>query len=72
MRLEFHGVKVSSEAGLLVTRELDRVLSLAESAAAMLQDNRTGANIQHSKVALLRQAPAVSVFRNSTYAVFVL
>ncbi len=56
LRLELHGARGGSEAGLFPARELDRVLGLTESAAAMLQDNRSGANIQHSKVALLRQA----------------
>jgi len=56
VRLEFHGAKVGSEAGLFPVRELDRVLGLTKSAAAMLQDNRTGDNIQHSKAALLRQS----------------
>jgi len=55
VRLEFHGTKVGSEAGLFPVRELDRVLGLTELAAALLQDNRTGTNIQHSTAALLRQ-----------------
>ena len=56
IRLEFHGARVVSEAGLFPIRELDRVLGLTKLAAAMLQDSRTGANIQHSTAALLRQS----------------
>ena len=47
---------MGSEAGLFPVRELDRVLGLTRLATAMLQDNRTGANIQHSTAALLRQS----------------
>jgi len=36
LQLEFHGAKVFSEARLFAARDLDRVLSLTESAAAML------------------------------------
>ena len=55
IKLEFHGAKVSSDAGLLTYRELDEALHLTEMAREFLTDFRTGDNIQHDLVALLRQ-----------------
>jgi hypothetical protein len=56
LRLEFHGAKVTSDAGLLAYRELDDALHLTDAAAAVLQDTRTGQNSRHSLAALLRQS----------------
>src|SRR5215212_6566842 len=56
LRLEFHGAKVTSDAGLLAYRELDDALDLSTSAAAQLEDQRTGQNSRHSLTALLRQS----------------
>ena len=56
IKLEFHGAKVSSDAGLLTYRELDEALLLTEMAREFLIDFRTGDNIQHDLVALLRQS----------------
>jgi hypothetical protein len=45
--VEFQGVKVTSDAGLLAVRELDEALGLSHLAESMLAETRTGRNIQH-------------------------
>ncbi len=56
IRLEFHGAKVTSDAGLLAYRDLDEALALFDSVPSVLYDSRTGRNIQHDITALLRQS----------------
>ena len=56
LRLEFRGATISSDAGLLACRELDEALQLTAMAPAYLQETRTGRNVQHELVALLRQS----------------
>jgi hypothetical protein len=56
VRLELQGAKVTSDAGLLAVRELDDALRLSQLAERMLTETRTGRNVQHELVALLRQS----------------
>jgi hypothetical protein len=56
LKLEFHGARITSDAGLLAYRELDDALGLTATAASTLAEGRRGANIHHRLLGLLRQA----------------
>ena len=56
IRLELHGATITSDAGLLAFRELDDALDLTPIASGYLQESRTGRNIRHHLVPLLRQS----------------
>ena len=56
VRLEFRGATITSDAGLLTCRDLDDALGLTDSADAYLKEGRTGKNILHKLIPLLRQS----------------
>jgi hypothetical protein len=56
LKLEFHGTKVTSDAGLLAYQELDEALGLIAMIHPELRDIRPGKNTQHGVAAMLRQA----------------
>ncbi len=55
LKLEFHGTKITSNAGLLAFRELDEAFRLTEKGSTVLSDCRQGKNTQHTMLAMLRQ-----------------
>ncbi len=55
LKLEFHGTKITSDAGLLAFRELDVAFRLTEKGGMVLSDLRHGKNTQHTLLAMLRQ-----------------
>ena len=56
LKLEFHGSKVTSDAGLLPYRELDDAVGLTEIVGDALTDTRRGKNGRHGLVGQFRQS----------------
>ena len=54
--LQFRGSTITSDAGLLVYRELDDTLGLTDTGAETLADARSGKNGRHRLAGLLRQS----------------
>lgn len=59
LRAEFRGATVTSDAGLVLPRELDEQLGLSALIERHLTDPRTGRN---------RQSPLLDLFRQSVYS----
>jgi hypothetical protein len=49
LRLEFHGARITSDAGLLVFQELDEALGLTEKAPNYLRDSRVAKGYYHDQ-----------------------
>ncbi len=56
LKLEFHGSKISSDAGLPSYRELDDALGLSALAGEVLSEVRRGGNTRYLLTGLLRQS----------------
>jgi len=56
VRLEFGGNRITPDAGLLAYRELGEKLGLTDTADQYLTEHRSGRNVQHHLVALIRQS----------------
>ncbi len=56
LKLEFHGSRITSNAGLLAFRELGNALGLSQMAGNVFADTRTGCNSRHGLVAQFRQS----------------
>ena len=68
LKVEFQGSRVTSDAGLILVRELDERLGLEGIIAAHLRDSRHGLNTQFRLPDLLRQSiySRLAGYRTST------
>ena len=53
LRLEFHGARITPNAGLLTCRDLDGVLGLTEMAPTYLQETLGSRNVQLGKMGIV-------------------
>ena len=63
LKLELHGSKITSDAGLLANRELDDALGLTEVAGDIFQDSRTGKNGWHGITGRFRRLVVLAVMK---------
>ena len=56
LKLEFHGSRITSGAGLFAYRELDYALGLTDLAGSALAECRHGKNTRHLLTGLFRQS----------------
>jgi len=56
LKVAFQGSRVTSDAGLILVRELDERLGLETLIAELLSDSRQGLNTQFGVIDLLRQS----------------
>ena len=56
LKLEFHGSRITSDAGLLAYRDLDDALGLTDLAGGIPSECRRGRNTRHLLAGLLRQS----------------
>jgi Transposase DDE domain group 1 len=56
IKLEFHGVRITSDGGLLAYGELDDAFGLTDVAITQLLDGRRGKNVRHQLGGLFRQS----------------
>ncbi len=56
VRFEFVGSKITSDAGLVAYRQLDEKLGLTAMASEFLAEQRSGHNLRHRLIPLLRQS----------------
>lgn len=60
VQMDFDGGEVSSNAGVLLVRKLDRRLGLLEAVSRALSDSRDPARVTHRMAELLRQTQPAS------------